>query len=356
METLAYLHLALAHETSPDVGLSERRDWRKFSSQAWMYLLPIIVALGVLGTASQTLAQTIRQGNKGPQVTFIQERLRQLGYFNQSPNGNFGSVTRNAVIRFQQDRGLPTDGIVGPQTETALFDEFDRKRRISTQPFTSLGSTNLVLRPGDRSPDVRFLQERLRDEGLYVGPIDGFFDSETEAAVRQFQRQRRLGVDGIVGSSTLAELNRGNRDIAERPRDRREVTLGPGSFGSQVAELQKRLKVAGFYKGAIDGEYGFGTTQAVRQLQTENNLAVTGIANRETLVALVTYRYVVIVPNESGDKLSQVRRSGFFEAFLTNSRLGDYVNVGVFNNRARAESRSQLLRSRGLDARVAYFP
>ena len=61
METLAYLHLALAAETPLQVSQSEQLDGRK-SSHAALYFLPIIIALGVLGMASQTLADTIVQG------------------------------------------------------------------------------------------------------------------------------------------------------------------------------------------------------------------------------------------------------------------------------------------------------
>lgn len=46
----------------------------------------------------------------------IQRRLKELGYYNGSIDGIYGSQTRNAVIRFQKDYGLSADGIVGPKT------------------------------------------------------------------------------------------------------------------------------------------------------------------------------------------------------------------------------------------------
>ena len=355
METLAYLHLSLAYENPTDVPLGEQLDWRKFTIQPWIYLLPVIVALGLLGTANEVLAQTVRQGNKGPQVTFIQERLRQLGYFNQAPTGTFGPATKAAVIKFQRERGLPADGIVGSQTETALFDEFDQKRRVSSKELTYRSSTDVVLQRGDGGPDVTALQQRLAEEGFYFGSIDGYFGSETQAAVRQLQLEKGLEVDGIAGSRTFAALGSRDGTYSKRPRnpDSNEITLQSGSSGSRVEELQQKLKSADFYTGPIDGYYGFETTQAVTQLQLENNLAVTGIADRKTLAALQAYRYMVVVPNREDARL-KVRQAGF-NALIADSRLGDYVKAGTFNNRARAESRSYLLRSRGLDARVMYF-
>ena len=292
METLAYLHLALAYETSADIGLCERRlDGRRFSTNAGMYLLPLIVTLSVLGMASATLAQTFRLGDSGPEITVIQERLQKLGYLNQSPTGNFGSVTRDAVIQFQQEKGLPPDGIVGPETIAELFSPV-RQARFETyqlpplrsdvvrQTFSPTSRTN-VLQRGDRGSEVRQLQERLKVQGFDPGLIDGIYGSQTENAVRQFQQANRLFPDGVADSATLAALRIG---------------------GSQQNP------------------------------------------------------YVVVVPVSNDNTLSAVRAvPGFENADLASSRQGSYVNAGSFPNRASAESRSYLLRSRGFDARVAYF-
>ncbi|NJL45959.1 MAG: peptidoglycan-binding protein [Leptolyngbyaceae cyanobacterium SM2_3_12] len=53
---------------------------------------------------------------------------------------------------------------------------------------------------------VKQLQQRLQSLGLYSGPVDGLFGSQTEAAVRQVQRINNLTVDGIVGPATWAVL------------------------------------------------------------------------------------------------------------------------------------------------------
>ncbi|HHY63643.1 MAG TPA: spore cortex-lytic enzyme [Clostridiaceae bacterium] len=59
-----------------------------------------------------------------------------------------------------------------------------------------------------------------------------------------------------------------------------------GSRGKEVIEIQKRLKAWGYYKGAIDGIYGYQTYQAVRYFQSKNGLKVDGIAGKQTLAAL----------------------------------------------------------------------
>lgn len=59
-----------------------------------------------------------------------------------------------------------------------------------------------------------------------------------------------------------------------------------GSRGQEVINIQSRLKNWGYYKGAVDGIYGYQTYQAVRDFQYKNKLVVDGIAGTETLSAL----------------------------------------------------------------------
>ncbi len=59
-------------------------------------------------------------GSKGEDVKKIQNKLKEKGYYNGSTDGVFGAKTKNAVIKFQKDKGLTQDGIVGSKTLKAL--------------------------------------------------------------------------------------------------------------------------------------------------------------------------------------------------------------------------------------------
>lgn len=59
---------------------------------------------------------------------------------------------------------------------------------------------------GSRGSEVREIQTRLKRWGYYDGNIDGIYGAQTEAAVRYFQRNNGLKVDGIAGKQTLAAL------------------------------------------------------------------------------------------------------------------------------------------------------
>lgn len=59
-----------------------------------------------------------------------------------------------------------------------------------------------------------------------------------------------------------------------------------GSTGTEVTQIQTRLKNWGYYTGSVDGIYGSQTTTAVRYFQSKNGLYVDGIAGTRTLQAL----------------------------------------------------------------------
>jgi hypothetical protein len=68
-----------------------------------------------------TFSSPLRRNSEGPEVARLQQRLRELGYFAYPENsGQFGALTEAAVMSFQADRGLPTTGLAGPQTISAL--------------------------------------------------------------------------------------------------------------------------------------------------------------------------------------------------------------------------------------------
>ena len=65
-------------------------------------------------------AAALRQGDRGEQVQWIQERLEDLGYEVGEADGVFGEETRQAIVQFQLSRGFDADGVVGAGTFYAL--------------------------------------------------------------------------------------------------------------------------------------------------------------------------------------------------------------------------------------------
>ena len=83
------------------------------------------------------------------------------------------------------------------------------------------------------------------------------------------------------------------------------ATIKKGDSGSEVAEIQKTLKDAGYFRNKPTGFYGTVTQAAVKKFQTENNLKVDGIVGPKTLSALKVKPESAIVGNGSAGKTSE---------------------------------------------------
>ena len=112
-----------------------------------------------------------------------------------------------------------------------------------------------VLRRGSTDPAVRDLQEALSALGHDPGPIDGVFGARTEGAVRPFQHEREIAVDGVVGRVTWINIDEA---------DQSEPVLRLGSTGLPVRRLQSRMSAVGFETGGVDGRFNAKTEAAVR--------------------------------------------------------------------------------------------
>jgi hypothetical protein len=62
----------------------------------------------------------LKSGDKGSQVTLLQQALKSLGYLTGKADGQFGPATEEAVKAFQRAKGLAADGVVGKATRDAL--------------------------------------------------------------------------------------------------------------------------------------------------------------------------------------------------------------------------------------------
>ena len=139
---------------------------------------------------------TLTQGMSGDAVKRLQNRLIELGYMTGTADGNFGASTKTAVAAFQRKAGLDADGIAGPTTLAVLYDA----------DAPSATPTDDTLEQGDSGDAVKALQKRLIELGYMNGTADGDFGSATKAAVKLFQKQAGLTVDGVAGPGTQSAL------------------------------------------------------------------------------------------------------------------------------------------------------
>ena len=79
----------------------------------------ILSIVFIIGLSSSVVALS-QIGSVGDEVTALQSLLKEKGYYKGNVDGIFGTATKNAVVSFQRDNGLKTDGIAGQQTLSAL--------------------------------------------------------------------------------------------------------------------------------------------------------------------------------------------------------------------------------------------
>ncbi|NJO72030.1 MAG: peptidoglycan-binding protein [Oscillatoriales cyanobacterium RM1_1_9] len=136
----------------------------------------------------------------------FQQELRALNYYGGPITGFYDQATQTAVVRFQQANRITPTGVIGPTTRTSLF---NARLVTASSPTPSTTSTTSAI-PTLSSPiiginslnlssdSIRKVQERLRIQGLYYGPISGVYDERTQQAISRAQDLYGVSADTIL--------------------------------------------------------------------------------------------------------------------------------------------------------------
>lgn len=133
------------------------------------------------------------------------------------------------------------------------------------------------LRVGETHPAVTQLQERLMELGFmdHDEPTE-YFGTQTERAVKIFQRQNGLAQDGIVGNSTYEAI---------MSPDAKYYAAQKGDQGDDIERIQSRLFELGYLatEDLVTGNFGDTTEAAVLKLQELNGLSQDGKVGQQTM-------------------------------------------------------------------------
>ncbi|MCU1685693.1 MAG: N-acetylmuramoyl-L-alanine amidase [Amycolatopsis sp.] len=199
--------------------------------------------------------RVLRRGDAGPDVAEIRSALAAVELLpavsGADGYGSFDTAVEQAVRAFQQRRGLITDGVVGPATYRALR---GASFHLGSRPLAHLISAPIH---GD---DVFALQERLTELGYNAGRPDGAFGPQTEHALRNFQRDMGMVVDGICGAETVRQLRQlsprasGGRPVFLREQEQvrragprlrgKRIVIDPGHGGDDLGVVAGSLREA----------------------------------------------------------------------------------------------------------------
>ena len=300
--------------------------------------------------------KSLQRGFTGSEaVRAVQKRLKELGYYKGSADGDFGPATEAAVKEFQKANGLTADGKVGEKTlarmnaKTAISykdahatdapkNTAKPTARVTNTPRPT-ATPNLekdyYLTIGSKGKKVETLQRRLIELGWMDGSVSGNYDERTAAAVSAFQKKTSgLWEDGIAGPDTLRALYSSNAARGSVVVSSSAETLELGSEGAEVKKLQQKLKDLGYLSGSADGKFGVATEAAVIAFQKNNNLTADGKAGVATLSKLYsgtakkstgTQVKIEETSNNSGRDTSDISSTGYVT--LESGSSGDQVRT-----------------------------
>ncbi len=158
-------------------------------------------------------------------------------------------------------------------------------RTASPKIGTALTNTNLPrYSRGDISEMLPNIKAQMARLGLNVGDTEtADFDRAFELGVRQFQQDRGILCDGVLGPETFSELEQARYQLGDRVLRFDPVRV---LTGDDVVNLQTKLAGLGFYPGRIDSEYAARTEAAVKELQMSLGTKVDGVTGPQTLRGL----------------------------------------------------------------------
>ena len=230
---------------------------------------------GEIGNASYKVMQqtgkkfsALKKGMNGNAVKVMQTYLIKLGYLSGTADGAFGSVTTNAVKRFQSVNGLYADGEAGLKTLTVLY---------GASPKQNVKTLDRTLKVGSTGADVKEVQQYLKNLGYLDSVVDGSYGNATKAAAIIFQSNERLYVDGEIGNASYKVMQQTGKKFS---------SLKKGMNGNAVKVMQTYLMKLGYLSGVADGAFGTVTENAVKRFQSMNGLYADGEAGLKTLTVL----------------------------------------------------------------------
>ena len=248
-------------------------------------------------TQAQKNYLTLQQGSTGSHVKALQEALQELGFYSGTADGSFGLGTVTALKTFQKKNNLRQDGVAAPEVQQLIFEQKPinskgKKVNIKTLPLIE----NYPMQLNDRGEAVTLLQKKLSTLGYFTAELTNVYNSATQKAVKEFQKDHSLTVDGKAGEKTLRLLNlisvtpapnAPNAAPQNTPlTESNVIIMQNGTRGQAVERLQNRLMELGYYKCDADGIYDANEITAVRAFQKRNGLKADGIAGLETQVKL----------------------------------------------------------------------
>jgi C1A family cysteine protease/peptidoglycan hydrolase-like protein with peptidoglycan-binding domain len=226
-----------------------------------------------------------RFGNFTKDIKKLKEDFDNSDYIEY---GYFGKNTKEAVKLFKKIFGISLvsdDSVVDQVTLYTLNQVLEVLE--NENPETKINSQDEVKKLGMFDEEIKNIQiklttlDYLNNLGKNNGAIQGFFDYLTQDAVREFQKQNYLKVDGIVDDKTNKTLESVDKNYNNQQKK---------AYGDEkVKTLQKLLRDLGEFDGQVTGYCGLQTKIAIKSFQAKYGLVVDGLVDSPKTLEVLNY-------------------------------------------------------------------
>ncbi|MBR6764887.1 MAG: peptidoglycan-binding protein [Clostridia bacterium] len=190
---------------------------------------------------------TLRYGDTGAQVKNLQNDLKKLGYFSGEATGEFGNVTKQAVIKFQKAYSLTADGIAGTKTLAKIKSAVSGKTNSSTSSSSSSSSASSsgVTVSGYTSANMEVVNSALA--------------TLTPAQLEEVKLMARIIKREVGGKSYKCQLAVGSvimNRVANSGLSVREVIFSPNQFSTANSSIDRETYSTSNYYAALEAYMG----------------------------------------------------------------------------------------------------
>lgn len=206
------------------------------------------------------------RGSTGPNVKLIQSLLNRIGYNSGPVDGFFGSMTEQAVIRFQRDNDLVADGIVGPATWNVFerllrgYDVYTIRRgdtvyNIAARYYTTINAI-LTANPGLNPLNLSIGQRIIVPYGIDIVFTDIDYTYEIlELQIQGLQVRYPFLEIGSIGTSVMGKnlyyirLGRGPREVSYNGSHHGNEWISTPLLMKFIENFSKAYSVGGNIRG-----------------------------------------------------------------------------------------------------------
>lgn len=276
----------------------------------------------------------LKKGDSDELIRNVQAILMELGYMDfDEPTDYFGNQTLEALTTFQRHNDLLADGVLGETTYALL---------VSGQ------AKEYVMQEGDEGDDVKEVQDRLYELGyLDKGSRTGVFGEKTAAAIRSFQSNNKLKVDGKVGLKTLNTLYSG--DVVGN-------YFKSGDKDENVIRYQQRLVKLGYLESSYEcnGKMDGKTVNAIKEFQEANGLVRDGCLGPATMEQIDSKNAVAYAMRlgMSGSKIRTAQQRLVKLGYLRSSQITGYYGETTVDAVKSFQKRNGLSQSGEINAKT----